>query len=115
MNTKPLENIMKIYKDKNKIFETYLTTETLTKLKNRSFYDKNKTDIYLNDNITFVKKNTCHIYKSGKVIAIDETKITIKTVLNYITLDSEDYYLFIKQKSKKNAERDFYKVLFNNL
>ena len=81
--------------------------------KNKSFYDPNKCDIFLNDNITFVKKNTGKFYKSGKVIAIDENKITIKTSANYITINSEEYYLFIKEKKRK--DKDFYKALFNNI
>lgn len=113
MNIEPLEKILKIYKNKNHVFETYLEEKTLKKIKNRSFYDKEESDIYLNDNITFVKKNTGKFYKSGKVIAIEDSKITIKTTLNYITLDSNEYYLFVKEKKRK--DKDFYKALFNSI
>ena len=33
--------------------------------------------------------------------------------MNYITINSEKYYLFIKEKKKK--DKDFYKTLFNNI
>ena len=113
MNLEPLANILKIYKDKNYVFENYLPHETLKKIKNRSFHQDSEFEIYLNDNITFVSKNTGKFYKSGKVIAIDNSKITIKTSINYITLNSEEYYLFVKRK--KRRDKDFYKALFNSI
>ena len=113
MNINPLESILKIYKDKNKVFQDYLDTETLVKLSNKIYYEEEGNDIYLNDNITFLKKNTGKIYKSGKVISINNSRITIKTSNHYLTLDSSDYYIFIKQK--KNNDREFYKALFNSL
>ena len=115
MNIEPLEAILKIYKDKNKVFMDYLGNETLNKLLNKVFFDKEEHDIYLNDNITFVKKNTGKIYKSGKVISIDNSKITIKTSNHYITLDSSYYYIFIKKKINKTNDRDFYKALLNSI
>lgn len=113
MNIEPLKDILKIYKNKNHVFETYFEGRTLKKIQNKTFYDPKESDIYLNDNITFVKKNTGKYYKSGKVIAIEDSKITIKTSVNYITLDSKEYYLFIKEK--KRNDKDFYKALFNSL
>ena len=115
MNIEPLENILNIYKNKNKVFEEYLDNETFKKIKNKSFYDKNESDIYLNDNITLLKKNTGKVFKSGKVIAIDKNLITIKTSTNYITINSEKYYIFIKVKKNKTNDRDFYKALFNSI
>jgi len=114
MNMEPLKNILKIYKDKNTVFETFFTEETLVKIKNKTFYNKNESDIYLNDNVTFVKKNTGKVFKSGKVIAVDGDLITIKTNVNYISLPSTAYYLFVKVKNKSN-DRDFYKALLNSL
>ena len=115
MNIEPLKNILKIYKDKNTVFETFFTEETLRKIKNKTFYNKNESDIYLNDNITFVKKNTGKVFKSGKVIAVDGDLITIKTNVNYISLLSKEYYLFVKVKKNKSNDRDFYKALLNSL
>jgi len=113
MNIHPLESILKIYKDKNKVFQDYLDSETLIKLSNKIY--KEGPDIYLNDNITLLKKNTGKIHKSGKVIAIDNSSITIKTSNHYLNLDSADYYIFIKQKKNKENDREFYKALFNSL
>ena len=117
MNIEPLETILKIYKDKPKVLVTYLDDETVSKLINKVYYNEETDDLFLNDNITFVKKNTGKIFHSGKIISIDDPEITIKTQSNYLTLNSNEYYIFIKQrknKSKKN-DRDFYKALLNNL
>ena len=115
MNIDPLESILKIYKDKNKVFQDYLDNETLEKLSNKIYYEEEENDIYLNDNITFVKKNTGKVFKSGKVIAVDGDLITVKTNVNYITLLSKEYYLFVKVKKNKSNDRDFYKALLNSL
>ena len=117
MNIEPLKNILKIYKDKQKVLFAYLDSDTVSQLKDTLLYDDINNDIYLNDNLIFVSKNTGKIFKKGKTISIDENKITIKTQTNHLTLDSNQYYIFIKQrknKSKKN-NRDFYKALLNNL
>ena len=117
MNIEPLETILKIYKDKQKVLLTYLNDKTIEKLKNKILYDEYSNDLYLNDNITFVTKNTGKIFKSGKIISINENRITIKTTTNYLTLNLNEYYIFIKQRKNKNKqnERDFYKAILNNL
>ena len=43
MNIDPLESILKIYKDKNKVFEEYLDDETLEKLNNKIYKDIKET------------------------------------------------------------------------
>ena len=115
MIVEPLESILRIYKDKNKVFQDYLDNETLKKLSNKIYFDKEESDIYLNDNITFVKKNTGKIFKMGKVISVDNSEITIKTSTNYMTIDSLKYYIFIKEKKNKTNNKDFYKALLNSL
>lgn len=111
----PLKNILKIYKDKNKVFQEYLDDDTLKKIKNCTFFDEKQEDLYLDDNISFVKKNTGEFYKKGKIIAIDDNIITIKTNNNHLNLDKDEYYLFIKQRKNKKNDRDFYKALLNEL
>lgn len=117
MNIEPLETILKVYKDKQKVFANYFDEETVSKLSGKVYYEEETDDLFLNDNITFVKKNTGKIFHSGKIISIDNPEITIKTSSNYLTLNSNEYYIFIQQrknKSKKN-DRDFYKALLNSL
>jgi hypothetical protein len=111
----PLKNILKIYKDKNKVFQEYLDEKTLKKINNCIYFDENEKDLYLDDNVSFVTKNTGKFYKKGKIIAIENTKITIKTNNNYLNLDKDEYYLFIKERKNKKSDRDFYKALLNEL
>ena len=117
MNVEPLQSILKVYKDKNKVFMDYLDQETIRKLKNHIFFEEKEQDLYLNDMISFVTKNTGKLFKKGKIIAIDENKITIKSSSYYLTLDKNEYYIFIRQRKNKNNknDRDFYKALFNSL
>ena len=65
MNIEPLKNILQIYKNKEFIFENFLTNETLKKIIN-NVYDPNKCDIFVNDNITLIKKNTGKFINPGK-------------------------------------------------
>lgn len=111
----PLKNILKIYKNKNKVFQEYLDNDTLKKIENYSFFNENEEDLYLDDNVSFVKKNTGKFYKKGKIIGISDNIITIKTNNNHLNLNKEEYYLFIKQRKNKKNDRDFYKALLNEL
>lgn len=114
MNIEPLKSILSIYKDKDKVFEDYLDKEISDKLKNYHYYDEKKSDLYLDNNIITVSKNTGKIYKKGKIISINDNKISIKNT-NNITFDSNEYYIFIKNQKYNKTNRDFYKALLNNL
>lgn len=114
MNIEPLKSILLIYKEKDKVFEDYLDKETSNKLKNYYYYDEKKDDLYLDNNIITVSKTTGKIYKKGKIISINDNKISIKNV-NNITFDSNEYYIFIKKQKYNKNNRDFYKALLNNL
>ena len=115
MNIEPLQPILRIYKDKHKVFQKYLENETKEKLKNYIYYNQKEKDLYLNDNLIFIHKNTGKIFKRGKIIAIQEEKITIQTTTGNLTLQLDDYYIFIKEKKNKTSNRDFYKALLNQL
>ena len=111
----PLQNILNIYKDKDNVFQMYLEKDTLQKLKNYIYFNEDEKDLYLDDNISFVKKNTGKFYKKGKIIAIDKNIISIKTNNNILNLNKDEYYLFIKERKNKKNDRDFYKALLNEL
>ena len=44
-------------------------------------------DLYLDDNISFVKKKYRKFYKKGQIIAISDNIITIKTNNNHLNLN----------------------------
>ena len=92
-----------------------MDNDTLKKIENYTFFNENEEDLYLDDNVWFVKKNTGKFYKKGKIIAISDNIITIKTNNNHLNLNKEEYYLFINQRKNKKNDRDFYKALLNEL
>ena len=111
----PLKSILSLYKDKNKVFQNYLPKETLKKINNHVYFDSDDTDLYLDDNIILVSKDSGLFYKKGKIISINETKITIKYNNYNIAIDSDLYYIFIKNKINNKNDRKFYKELLNQL
>lgn len=115
MNIEPLQPILRIYKDKNKVFQKYLEVDTKEKIKNHIYYDEKGKDLYLNDNLILIQKNTGKVFKKGKIIAILEKKITLQTSTGNLNVRSDNYYIFIKEKKNKSSNRDFYKALLNQL
>ena len=111
----PLQNILNIYKDKDNVFQMYLEKDTLKKLKNYIYFNEDEKDLYLDDNISFVKKNTGKFYKKGKIISISEDIITIKVSTYNFNVNKNENYIFIKEKKHKNNNREFYKALLNQL
>lgn len=111
----PLQPILNLYKDKNRIFQNYLPTETVKKIKNHSYFDSDETELYLDDKIVVVSKENGLFFKQGKIISIDENKITIKYNKYNITINSDLYYIFIKNKINNKNDRKFYKELLNQL
>jgi hypothetical protein len=115
MNIEPLEPLLTIYEDKDKVFREYLPINVTNKIKNFIYFDKEKNDIYLSEVIILLSKNTGEIFKNGKIIAIENDYATIKCANNIcMRLNMNDYYVFIKQKGGK-TNRDFYKALLNKL
>ena len=64
--------------------------ETISKLNGYYFYDENKEELYLDENIILIKKTTGKYYKKGKIIAINENNITIKYNAYFLTLDNQN-------------------------
>ena len=66
MDIEPLQCILEIYNNKNKVFQEYLDKKTSKQLNNYTYLDENEQDLYLNDNVAFVKKNTGQFYKKDR-------------------------------------------------
>ena len=111
----PLQNILNIYEDKEKVLRMFLP-ESSTKHLDEYEYVNDLDTLFLNDKLIFISKSTGEFYKKGTIIKITEDKITIKNGMN-ISLPKNDYYLFRylkKYKSKKN-NRQFYEELLRSL
>ena len=112
----PLESLLIIYKDKQKVLDHYLPKETTDQLHNTIYYDKNDTLLYLNDFILCINKSTGKITEKGKIICIEQNKITLKKSSTNVTINENDFFIFIKQKKKKNKDnREFFKELLKQL
>ena len=114
MNIEPLNEILKLYKNKMQVFQDYLSKDVFKYIKDYNYYDKETIELYLDENIILVKKNTGKIEKKGKIISIKDETITIKYNNYCFTANIEDYYVFIKKRYNKNNRR-FYQELLNQL
>ena len=111
----PLQNILNIYEDKEKVLRMFLP-ESSTKHLDEYEYVNDLDTLFLNDKLIFISKSTGEFYKKGTIIKITEDKITIKNGMN-ISLLKNDYYLFRylkRYKSKKN-NRKYYEELLKSL
>ena len=71
--------------------------------------------LYLNDIIYCIYPSTGKIIEKGKIISINHTKLTIKKNSYHITIDVNDYFIFIKQNKNKSNNREFFKELLKQL
>ena len=115
MNIEPLENILKIYNDKNKVLFYYLPEKTIEKLNNSKYIDDLDT-LFLNDKISAIYKNSGKFFKKGNIIKITKTHIMIKSNIN-INLNKNDYYFFKYEKKNKSSKNNkkFYEELLKSL
>ena len=107
----PLKPLLDNSTNKEEIFLKYLPNNTILKLNNCVFYDDANYDLYLDDTLFVIQKNNGKLYKQGKIIAIMNEFVKIKTSTGCININKNDYYLFTK--ARKN-NREFYKALLNN-
>ena len=116
MSIEPLQNLLQIYNDKHKVLLQYLPNETVKKLTNYEYVDDLET-LFLNDRLLFVKKSTGQFYKQGYSIKITDSKITIKTKSRNISLNKNEYYIFIhpRKNKLKKINHKFYEELLKNL
>ena len=113
----PLQNLLTIYGDKQKVLLHYLPNESTRKLDNHEYVEDLET-LFLNDRLVFISKEIGKIYKRGSVIKITESKIMIKDCSrNNLSLKKEDYYLFryLKKNKSKKDNRKFYEELLESL
>ena len=116
IDMEPLQSILEFYKNKDKVLKKYLPSKTIEKIQDFVFYNEREETLFLDENVTFVKKNTGLIDKKGKVICIRDDLITLKTINKAnITMNKNEYYIFIQQRKNKKNNRNFYKSLLNEL
>jgi hypothetical protein len=107
-----LETYLKLSDDQHTSLLEFLSKDILIKLENYKLVE----DIYINDNVILIKKNTLKVDIVGRIYKIKDNKISINKPNNVnITTRQKDYYIFVKKVTNKNNDRIFYETLLNKL
>ena len=113
MDCEPLKSVLEWSTDKKDTLLYYLPLDVKTKVINLDFEENN---LYVQDRIFCIKRNTLELEHSGKILFIDDSKIGVKiTSVRTITIDPNKYYIFVKNKKTISKQRDFMKQLLEQL
>ena len=114
MDIEPLKTIIDLTTDKKSTICFFLSNKLKGLLED---YELEENNFYLNDSIQCIKKNNLQNDVHGKIKSIDEysDRITVKKNNYNITIDPNQYYIFIKPVTTKNNDRQFYKSLLEKL
>ena len=105
-----IKNIMDISANKRETLFVFLTD--ILKYKYRYYELKYLEDLYVNDFVHCIRRDTLDFEHKGRIKYIDEEINIVYNGRNYY-LDPDEYYFLNKEiKSTKNM-RDFYKSLLN--
>ena len=110
----PLQTLLHISEDKHKDLIHYLPSETTSHLNSHEYIDTFK-DLYLNENVTCVSKETGLITLSGKILKITEDTLTIKQGYRNLYTNIHEVYIFRKLRKSRDTKNDrgFYEALLN--
>lgn len=107
-----LETYLRLSKDKESGLKDFFDAKTLKQINKYKLVD----DIYLNDSVILIKKNTLKIDHIGKIYKSKIDKISLRKSNGVnITLDKNYYYIFVKRVRNKNNDRIFYEYLLSQL
>ena len=110
-----LKPILDIYDVKKDVLLFYLDNSVRTKVEDYA-YEGDDMELFLNDTIYCIDRDTLSLDHVGKIIAIKDDVVSIKKQYKYSAhLRSCDYHIFIKRRKTKGNERDFYKALLDTL
>ena len=113
MDCEPLKSVLEWSTDKKDTLLYYLPLDVKTKVINLDFEENN---LYVQDRIFCIKRNTLELEHSGKILFIDDSKIGVKiTSVRTLTIDPNKYYIFVKNKKTISKQRDFMKQLLEQL
>ena len=105
-----IKNIMDISANKRETLFVFLT-DTL-KYKYRYYVLKYYDDLYVNDFVHCIRRDTLDFEYKGRIKYIDEEINIVYNGRNYY-LDPDEYYFLNKEVKSTNNMRDFYKSLLN--
>ena len=105
-----IKNIMDISANKRETLFVFLT-DTL-KYKYRYYELKYLENLYVNDFVHGIRRDTLDFEYKGRIKYIDEEINIVYNGRNYY-LDPDEYYFLNKEVKSTNNMRDFYKSLLN--
>ena len=116
MNIEPLKTILDLTNNKQDSIVYFLNDDIKHKLNNYYFYEKKNKDIFINQRIICIKKNNLLLDVKGLIISINKNIFCININNKYNKfIDSNLYYIFIKNSNSKNDDRQFFENLLKNL
>ena len=113
MEIEPLKSVLEWSEDKKETLLYYLPLEVKKKV---IHLDLEEESLYVHDRIYCVKRNTLELEHDGSILYIEDGKIGLKvTSVKTVTLDPNQYYIFVKLKKSINKQREFMKQLLEQL
>ena len=113
MEIEPLKSVLEWSEDKKETLLYYLPLEVKKKVIHLELEEKS---LYVHDRIYCVKRNTLELEHDGSILYIEDGKIGLKvTSVKTVTLDPNQYYIFVKLKKSINKQREFMKQLLEQL
>lgn len=115
MDIEPLQSILEISNNRQKTILYYVSDEIKYQLQNLE-YQQHMKDLYVNEHIYLLSKNTLELQHHGIITNIQDNQITIKKN-NYffIHINPQQYYIFVKHSRKISKQRDFMEELLDQL
>ena len=121
LKLEPLQSLLSLYKQKDKVLKRYLPDTTRTAILHHTYHGDDKDEgeddmLYLNDNAIFVSKSSGLIIGKGKILKIQGPRITVKDNRDNLCLDLNEHYVFIKRTKTTNTEkRDMFRAILQKL
>jgi hypothetical protein len=113
MDIEPLKSLLEGESDVKDTLMYYLKRDVREKVIKLNYEDKN---LYINDRIYCIKRNTLELEHIGNIISIDNNIISLKiTTVKSININKDNYYMFVKIKKNDVKKRDFMKNLLEVL
>ena len=113
MNIEPLKSVLEWSPDKKDTLLYYLPYEVKKRVIHLDFEEKG---LYVHDRIICICRNTFEIEYSGTILFIENGKIGLKvTSIKTVTLDPNQYYIFVRDKKTISKKREFMKQLLEQI
>jgi hypothetical protein len=113
----PLQTILTLYKDKERVLLHYLPPKTVSAIRGYRYRsDHEEEPIYLGEMVALVSKMT-GAPKKGKVLRNTDGYLTIRKSSLNLRFPLSEYYVFVKPKTQKRAKdtRAFMEALLNSM